>query len=165
MPMSDYLLQLRDKLGHDLLLLPSAAVALFDEQGRVLMGRHSDRDVWVMPGGLIEPAEPPADGAVREVFEETGLHVELTGILGVFGGPDLVIHYANSDVASYVAIIFRGRIIGGEHRADGVEILDLRYFAREELVTVPHSKWMDAALPSIFSPSAPPFFHPPAWHP
>ena len=90
MPMSDYLQQLRQKLGHDLLLLPSAAVVLFDEQNRILLGKHSDKNIWVLPGGLIEPAELPADAALRELWEETGLIAELTSILGVYGGPDLM---------------------------------------------------------------------------
>jgi len=42
MTMSDYLRQVREKVGHDLLVLPSAAVALFDEQSRLLLGRHAD---------------------------------------------------------------------------------------------------------------------------
>src|SRR5262245_29248036 len=53
MPLTGYLRELRKKVGHDLLVLPSAAVAVRDEQGRVLMGLHSDRKIWVLPGGLI----------------------------------------------------------------------------------------------------------------
>ena len=89
MPLTGHLRELRKKVGHDLLVLPSAAVALHDEQGRVLLGLHSDRRIWVLPGGLIEPCETPGDGAVRETWEETGLIVELTGILGVYGGKEL----------------------------------------------------------------------------
>ena len=59
MPLSGHLRELRKKVGHDLLVLPSAAVAIYDEQGRVLMGLHSDRKIWVLPGGLIEPCETP----------------------------------------------------------------------------------------------------------
>src|SRR5262245_9937365 len=128
MPISDHLKKVRDKVGHDLLVLPSAAVAVQDPYGKVLFGLHSDKRIWVVPGGLIEPGELPADAAVRETWEETGLIVEVTGILGVYGGPDLIIHYANGDVASYVGTIFRGQVVGGELRPDQYEILDVRYF-------------------------------------
>ena len=166
MPLSGHLKQLRDKVGHDLLVLPSAAVAIRDGAGRVLMGLHADRQIWVLPGGLVEPAETPADGAVRETFEETGLLVELTNILGVFGGKELTIDYANGDRASYVGTIFRGRITGGELRPDGVEILDLKYFSRDEISTVPHSRWMDLALDAIYQESdGPALFQRPTWKP
>ena len=91
--------------------------------------------------------------------------MELTGILGVFGGPDLIIHYANGDVASYIATVFRGRFLGGDHRPDGEEILDLRYFSRDELCSVPHARWMDCALDVLFNAAALPFFQRPTWRP
>ena len=165
MPMSGYLYELRKKVGHDLLVLPSAAVALYDEQGRVLMGLHSDRNIWVLPGGLIAPGESPADGAVRETWEETGLIVDLTGILGVYGGKELIVDYVNGDRASYVGTIFRGRIIGGELRADEDEILEVRYFSRQELTLAPHAPWLDIAIDAVFSPDGPADFQRPTWRP
>ena len=165
MPLSGYLRELRKKVGHELLILPSSAVVLYDEQGRILMGLHSDRRIWVIPGGLIEPGELPADAAVREVYEETGLIIELTGILGVYGGKELIVDYANGDRASYVGTVFRGRTIGGTLRADGVEILEVRYFSREELERTPHARWLDIAIDAVFSPEGAPEFQPPAWRP
>jgi 8-oxo-dGTP pyrophosphatase MutT (NUDIX family) len=165
MPPTGYLKQLRDKVGHDLLLLPSAAVAIHDEAGRVLMGLHADKQIWVVPGGLIDPAETPSDAAVRETFEETGLLIEITSVLGVFGGRELVIDYPNGDRASYVASIFRGRVIGGNMRPDGEEILDLRYYSREEIRNVPHSRWMDLAMDALYSREGPAHFQKPTWKP
>lgn len=166
MPLSGYLKQLREKVGHDLLLLPSAAVAILDDTGRVLMGLHADKQIWVLPGGLIEPRETPADGAVRETFEETGLLVEITGVLGVYGGNELVVDYPNGDVASYIATIFRGRVVGGELSADGEEILDLRYFSRTDIVTVSHSRWMDLAMDAIYArDGSGVYFQKPTWRP
>lgn len=158
MPMSGYLKQLRSKIGNDLLLLPSAAVVLHDEEGRVLLCLHSDKNIWVTPGGLIEPGEQPADAAKRETLEEIGLVVEITGIMGVYGGPDLFIDYPNGDKAAYIGIIFRGRITGGTLRPDGDEILDARYFTREELMRVKRAAWLDTAMPVLFSPEARPHF-------
>src|SRR5262245_4815379 len=165
MPMSGYVQELRKKVGHDLLLLPSAAVAIRDDQTRLLLCLHADKNIWVAPGGLIEPGEQPADAAVRETWEETGLLVELTGILGVYGGLDLIIDYPNGDRAAYIGTIFRGRISGGNLRPDGDEILDVRYFTREELSRVDHSKWLDTAMPVLFSTTGEPHFVPASWKP
>ena len=165
MPMSGYLEQLRKKVGHDLLLLPSAAVAILDREKGLLLGKHADKDIWVTPGGLIEPGEHPADAAVRETWEETGLTVELTGVLGVYGGPDLIVDYPNGDQAAYIGTIFRGRVLGGTMRPDGSEILDVRYFKREELLRVAHSRWMDRCMDVLFASNTPPHFIPPSWKP
>ena len=165
MPLTGYLRELRKKVGHDLLILPSAAVAIYDDQGRVLMGLHADRKIWVLPGGLIEPGEVPADGAVREAWEETGLLIEVTSILGVYGGKELIIEYMNGDRAAYIGTIFRGRVIGGELRADGEEILDLRYVSREDLVRMPHASWIDTAIDAVYSNTGTAGFQPATWKP
>jgi 8-oxo-dGTP pyrophosphatase MutT (NUDIX family) len=116
--MSDYLEQLRKKVGNDLLLLPSAAVAIQDRQKGLLLCKHADRGIWVAPGGSIEPGEQPADAAVRETWEETGLTVEITGIMGVYGGPDLIVEYPNGDQVAYIGTIFRAHIVGGTMRPE-----------------------------------------------
>jgi 8-oxo-dGTP pyrophosphatase MutT (NUDIX family) len=59
----------------------AARVLLIDEAGRVLLFHGIDPadptdDYWVTPGGGLEPGENPAQGAVRELFEETGLRVD-----------------------------------------------------------------------------------------
>jgi 8-oxo-dGTP pyrophosphatase MutT (NUDIX family) len=114
---------------------------------------------------LIEPGELPADAAIRETWEETGIIVRLRGIIGVFGGPDLLVTYRNGDLASYVGTIFRGERIGGELRPDGKEILDVRYFEPAEIDGVPHRSWMKNLLPYIFHPSESAYFQPGSWQP
>jgi 8-oxo-dGTP pyrophosphatase MutT (NUDIX family) len=165
MPMSGYLQQIRNKVGNDLLVMPSAAVAIHDERMRLLLCLHSDKNVWVTPGGLVEPGEHPAEAAVRETWEETGLLVELSSILGVYGGPDLIIDYPNGDKAAYVGTIFRGRIIGGTMRPDGDEILEIRYFTQNEIAGIPHAKWLDIAMPVLFSRQATAHYVGPSWKP
>jgi 8-oxo-dGTP pyrophosphatase MutT (NUDIX family) len=72
---SEHVQRIRRIVGHDVLLqIPSVSIALRDSEGRVLLARHSERLEWLLPGGAIEPGEVPAAAAVREMFEETGLH-------------------------------------------------------------------------------------------
>ena len=165
MGIPDFLLALRKKIGNDLLVLPSAGVTLFNETGRILLVQHADRDIWTLPGGIIEPGESPADAALREVWEETGLLVELASVFGVFGGMDLVTTYSNGDRAAYVMTVFRGNIVGGKMRSDGDEISEIRFFSPDEILAIPHSRWMDRALGPLFDPSIHGQFQRPSWRP
>src|SRR5262249_30102470 len=97
MPISEYLRNLRSKVGPTLLLVPSVTGLVFDDDGRVLLVRHSNGGVWVAPGGAIDPGETPQDALVREVWEETGLRVMPKRMCGVFGGPEFHVQYANGD--------------------------------------------------------------------
>ncbi len=65
------------------MLVPSVTVITFDDRGRVQLARHADAGVWVAPGGCVDPHESPADAADREMWEETGLLVDPTRVLGV----------------------------------------------------------------------------------
>ena len=58
--------------------------AVFDDAGRILLIQRTDNGRWALPGGWCEVNELPAEGAVREVWEETGCRVALSGFLGMF---------------------------------------------------------------------------------
>lgn len=64
MPISPFIAKLREKIGNDLLLLPSVSAIILDDAGRVLIQRASDDGKWYVIGGSLEPNEQPAD-AVR----------------------------------------------------------------------------------------------------
>src|ERR1700741_3237178 len=68
-----YLWKLRQEVGHDLVLIPGAAVAAQREDGRVLFIRRGDNGVWALPGGAAEEGGSFARTAVDELREETGL--------------------------------------------------------------------------------------------
>lgn len=149
MPISDYLRDLRTRVGTTLVLMPSVAALIFDEHGRVLLARHANGGVWSTPGGAIDPDEGPQDAVVREVWEELGLRVEPTRCLGSFGGPEFRITYANGDVVAYVITAFECRRLGGEIRPDGDEVLEARYVAADELRDLPLSAWATVVLPTL----------------
>ena len=58
--------------------------AVIDGQGRILLIQRADNAMWAMPGGMFEVGESPAEGAVRETLEETGVHCRATALVGVF---------------------------------------------------------------------------------
>ncbi|HDQ73132.1 MAG TPA: NUDIX domain-containing protein [Chloroflexi bacterium] len=58
--------------------------AVIDRAGRLLLVRRADNGKWAMPGGALEVGETPAEGVVREVLEETGVHCRPVALVGVF---------------------------------------------------------------------------------
>jgi ADP-ribose pyrophosphatase YjhB (NUDIX family)/predicted kinase len=130
---SPHVRHLREKVAHDLLLLPSTAVLPRDDAGRILLVRLIDSGNWATIGGAVEPGESPRDGAVREVEEEAGVAVELGAILGVFGGPEYRVTYPNGDESAYVVTAFDATVIEGVPRPDEDETSEVGWFRPDEL--------------------------------
>lgn len=86
MPPADVQARLRQEVGH---VTPKvgADAAIFDEDGRILLMQRVDDGCWCLPCGWVEANESPVDAAVREVWEETGLHVAPLELVGVFTRP------------------------------------------------------------------------------
>jgi ADP-ribose pyrophosphatase YjhB (NUDIX family) len=108
-------------------LVPSTTVAVRDEAGRLLLIHKIDNDFWALPGGGMEIGESIADAAVREVAEETGLTVELTGLVGIYTDPGHVMAYDDGEVRQEFSVCFHARVIAGEAREDGSETKEVRW--------------------------------------
>ena len=165
MPISPYVRQLRDYVGPMRLLLPSVSAHVFDARGKLLLVEQRDSKVWSTPGGVLEPNERPADGVVRETWEETGLLITPEYVLGVFGGPDCVVRYPNGDEAQYVITAFGCRVVGGTLRPDGKEIRAAQYWGRSEAEALSLAPWLRSVLQHAYGRSAGSAFHPANWTP
>ncbi|WP_328377407.1 NUDIX domain-containing protein [Streptomyces sp. NBC_00440] len=84
----------------------SVAGVVVREDGRLLAIRRADNGTWELPGGVLELDESPEAGVAREVLEETGIHVEVDELTGVY----------KNTIRGIVALVFRCKPSGGYER-------------------------------------------------
>jgi len=134
-------------IGHELVLLPSVSVLVVDDHARLLLVRHTgNRDGWAVPGGAVDIGESPAQAAVREIREETGLQIGRPRLLDVLGGTDYEVTYPNGDRVAYVTAVFQAGIAGGMPVADQEEISELGWFTPPQLPSVDLNRFTRALL-------------------
>lgn len=146
MSISPYLKNLREKVGNEILQIPSVAAIIRDEQDRILLVKDSKNGKWGLPAGAIDLGETPEQALLREVFEETGLYIRPIEIKGVFGGEKFRYIYNNSNKVEYFIVVFKCETVGGKLENQDGEISRLEFFK--------HTEIPDLALPypsSIFA--------------
>ena len=99
-----------------------AVSAVILEQGNVLLAHRRDIDWWNLPGGGLELGETVDDALHREVFEETGLEVEIERLVGVYSKPQ----------KQEVVLTFHCHVTGGTAR-ETEETRECRYFPPDNL--------------------------------
>lgn len=140
--MSDYYKKLREKVGNELIFMPSVAAIVRNKAGDILFQNKGNGEKWSLPAGAIEPGEAPAESVVREVWEETGLHVVPKKLLGVFGGKDFRYQYPNGHKVEYNVFLFECDVKGGDLNPIDSETVELRYFEAEQMpeLALPYPK-------------------------
>ncbi len=131
MPTPEFITELRARIGHRLLWLSTAAGVVLDSGGRVLLERRADTGRWALPGGIIDPAEQPADAAVREIFEETGVIAVPEALTSVTVSEPIT--YGNGDQVQYLELTFRCRSAGGSARVNDSECVEVGWHAPDAL--------------------------------
>lgn len=126
-----FVLDLREHIGHELLWMSGVTAVVLDAQReRMLAVRRSDDGSWTPVTGIIDPGEEPAVAAEREVLEEAGLRVEAQRLIDVRTVPPVT--YPNGDRAHYLDLCFLCEHVDGEpHPADG-ENEQARWFPIDE---------------------------------
>ncbi|MEV8322927.1 NUDIX domain-containing protein [Kitasatospora sp. NPDC056731] len=117
-------------------LVPAASVVVVDDAGRVLLQRRTDNGMWALPGGRMDIGESLAGCGIRETCEETGIDIEITGIVGTYTDPGHVFAYDDGEVRQEFSICLLGRPLGGELRVSD-ESHEVAWFAPAETDGLP----------------------------
>ncbi len=113
-------------------LVPAASAVVVDDEGRLLMAKRTDNELWTIPGGGMKPGETIADAAVREVKEETGIDVEVVTLVGIYTNPQHVVEYSDGEVRQQFSVCFACRPVGGTPTTSD-ETSEVGYFTPDEI--------------------------------
>ncbi|GGJ74147.1 NUDIX hydrolase [Pilimelia anulata] len=136
-------------------LVPGGSAVVADARGWVLLHRRADSGNWALPGGTMDIGETLQECVVREVREETGLEIEITGLLGIYTDPAHVIAYADGEVRQEFNVTYRGRVVGGA-LAPSAESTAVRFVDPVELPGLPIHDTVRLRLAHHFAGSAEP---------
>jgi len=143
MPFRDsYLGRLRQAVGHDLVLMPGAMVALQRDDQHVLLTKRTDDGTWCLPAGAAEPGGSFARTAIEELAEETGIKVSDADLVpfGCLSEAEAhTIHYPNGDVTHCFALCFLATAWKGDVRPNEEEVTEAKFVDLRTLPEPIHS--------------------------
>jgi 8-oxo-dGTP pyrophosphatase MutT (NUDIX family) len=96
------------------LRLGCSAVIFDPAREKILLTQRTDNEQWCLPGGRIEAGETVAEACAREVWEETGLTIEVLRLIGVYSDPHKMVIYPDGNQVHIIALSFEAGIVGGE---------------------------------------------------
>jgi ADP-ribose pyrophosphatase YjhB (NUDIX family) len=118
---------------------PTVDVAVIDGERILLVkrGRNPFKDNWALPGGFVEYGEAVEEAAAREILEETGVHIKLEAILGVYSDPRRDPR-GHTITTVFIARPVAGEPVGGDDAAEAFWV-DLKSLDGE-MLAFDHSK-------------------------
>lgn len=137
-------------------VVPSVTAVVEDDEGRILLIHKADNNLWALPGGGHDVGESIADTVVREVKEETGYDVQVTGLVGTYTNPGHVMAYDDGEVRQQFSLCFRAQLLGGELRTSS-ESKAVRWVAPQDLLELPMHPSMRLRIQHYLEHRAEPF--------
>jgi ADP-ribose pyrophosphatase YjhB (NUDIX family) len=130
MPKRDYYDDPTAPKANSIVVAVTAAVR--NAQGELLLIERTDNGLWALPGGAQDIGESVVQAARREVYEETGVDVEITGLSGIYSDPQHVIAYDDGEVRQEFSLCFHAKPVGGELRSSS-ESKEARWVSADSL--------------------------------
>ena len=137
------------------LRIGSCAVIFDESRKKVLLTQRADNGLWCLPGGKMESGETLEECCQREVWEETGLQVRITRLVGIYSNRDQRVVYRDGNQAQIVVLSFEAGIIGGQLGLSD-ETTAFGYFSLDEIESLPmhgrHAERVVDALKNQITP-------------
>ncbi|MCL2394860.1 MAG: NUDIX hydrolase N-terminal domain-containing protein [Acidimicrobiaceae bacterium] len=149
-------------VGHGILgyVTPKVAVGAVvgNDAGELLLIERGDSGLWLYPTGWADIGYSPAEVAVKEVGEETGIEAEPVRILAVYDGMQLGVRSL-----PFWSVLFHCRATGGELAAHPLEARDVGWFSRDRLPAplAGNGWWVDLAYAAVAGEPIDVVFDPP----
>jgi len=122
-----------DRIAKNANLRVNATATIFDaSREKVLLIQRSDNCRWSVPDGGMDPGESAEETCVRETFEETGLKVRVTKLVGIYTNPNMIVTYKDGNRWQSIGISFEAEVTGVEMRLSD-ETIDIGYFSVDSL--------------------------------
>ena len=122
----------------------------------MLLVRRCDTGDWELPGGHVDPGESASDAAVRETAEESGMTMEVTGLVGIYTDPGHVIADPHAGLLRQpLAVCFHARPLCGSPGGDQVETSDARWFTAGDIPALPICPAMRLRIGHALTPGRP----------
>ena len=134
MPTPDFILRLRERIGHEPLWLVGTTAVVVDGD-RLLLVKRADTGEWTPVAGIVEPGEHSADTAEREVWEEARVRAVVERLAAV--GVTKEYEYPNGDRTRYTDHTYRLRYVSGEAEVGDDESVDVGWFRVDALPPMP----------------------------
>jgi len=128
-----YIMNLREKVGHDQLIGVGATTLVFNNKNELLLNLRCDTNNWGIPGGSKELNETLEECAIRELKEETNINVNDLELITVLSGKEYYFKYPNEDELDCVIALYKVSNYEGELNINDGESKELKFFSLDNL--------------------------------
>ncbi|HXH80219.1 DUF429 domain-containing protein [Nocardioides sp.] len=130
-PIPDFILEMREMIGHHPLWLPGVTAVITRGDGHVLLVKRSDNGAWTPVTGIVDPEEEPATTAAREALEETGVVISVDRLAATTVLPEFT--FDNGDRAAFLDLTFACTWLSGEAYVADDESTEVRWWPIDDL--------------------------------
>ena len=103
-------------------------------RGEILLQKRADNGQWGLPSGYVDIGESVEQGAVREIWEETGIHTQVNRLVGIYSDPqhNVIAAYPDGSLIQFAIVVFECEYLSGQLRISD-ESTDIGYFPPDNL--------------------------------